>query len=315
MGRPRNIIVVTKAYRKLSQAIYLHLHRLGYVKESCRSRQLYVEEFLFYLEQRGRLFIEEIEAGEIVAYYEYISERFNRNEAGRILSKKTTYGHMHAIGNLFDMLHKSDQIKVNPMSALRFIYPLVSIKRTVVTQAEIKQLYEISVSAWERAILSLAYGCGLRVGELQRVNVADVRLREKILIIPKGKGNKRRVVPMSSGVAKDLSDYYFNERKVLSQGRDYEEKQEAFMLNGRGGRLKGHTCNKHLKIMMERSKNEQLIAKDITMHGLRHSIATHLLERGISVEQVRQFLGHSQLETTQIYTRISQAQLKALIDE
>ena len=65
--------------------------------------------------------------------------------------------------------------------------------------------------------------------------------------------------------------------------------------------------------MIERTQNEELKEKQITIHNLRHSIATHLLEQGVAVEQVRIFLGHSQLETTQIYTHISKEQLKELI--
>jgi integrase/recombinase XerD len=73
------------------------------------------------------------------------------------------------------------------------------------------------------------------------------------------------------------------------------------------------TYNKHLKALIERTQNEVLQEKKITMHNLRHSIATHLLEQGIPVEQVRLFLGHSQLETTQIYTHINRQQLQNLI--
>ncbi len=67
--------------------------------------------------------------------------------------------------------------------------------------------------------------------------------------------------------------------------------------------------------MIERTENEEIQGKEIAMHSLRHSIATHLIEQGIPVEQVRQFLGHSQLETTQVYTHISKQQLKDLIDD
>ena len=73
------------------------------------------------------------------------------------------------------------------------------------------------------------------------------------------------------------------------------------------------TYNKHLKILVERTENEAIKEKQITIHNLRHSIATHLLEQGVPVEQVRMFLGHSQLETTQIYTHISRKQLENLM--
>ena len=120
---------------------------------------------------------------------------------------------------------------------------------------------------------------------------------------------------MSSGVVSDLSDYYFNERIYLTDGRDYKPKDDAFMLNTRGGRMREFTYNKNLKRLIERTQNKTIKEKEISIHNLRHSIATHLIEQGIPVEQVRQFLGHSQLETTQVYTHISKQQLKDLIKD
>ena len=314
MSRPKSIVVVNNDYRALSARFYEYQKRLGFVKKTCRTRQLNIKEFLSYLEQKGRTKIEEIEACEIQSFYKYISERPNKQQGG-ILSKKTTFHCMKSIDHLFRMLQSAAELKMNPMSTLKFHYPKSEAKREILSQEEIKQLYEVCHSAWERSILSLGYACGLRVGELYQVNIEDIRLREKLVIIPRGKGNKRRVVPMSPGVINDLSDYYFNEREQLTKARDYSQKDQAFMLNSRGGRMKEWTYNKYLKSMIDRTENKEMKAKQIRMHSLRHSIATHLIERGIPVEQVRQFLGHSQLESTQIYTHISKQQLKDLIDD
>lgn len=310
MSRPKSIIVVQNDYRKLSERFYEYQKRLGYVKETCRTRQLNVNEFLSYLEQKGRTKIQEIEPYEIQSFYKYISERPNKQGEG-ILSQKTTFHFMKSIDYLYRMLQSAGEIKVNPISTLKFHYPREEPKREILTQSQINDLYEVCLSALERSILSLGYGCGLRVGELEMINIEDIKLRERIVIIPEGKGNKRRVVPMSSGVVKDLSDYYFNERELLINGRD----NTAFMLNSRGGRMREHTYNKYLKRIIARTENKEIKHKQISMHSLRHSIATHLIEQGIPVEQVRQFLGHSQLETTQVYTHISKQQLKDLLDD
>lgn len=312
MGRPSNIIVVTADYQKLAESFYQYQKRLGYVENSYKARFNYLNEFLQWLEQQGMLDITQIQAPDINRYYSYISSRPSKKDGGA-LSQKTTHSHMRIIRDLFEMLLRNGEIQINPCSTLNFPYPKISEERTVLDQDEIKQLYQATETAQERAILSLAYGCGLRVGELVKCNVEDIRLREKILIVPQGKGNKRRVVPMSSGVAKDLSNYYYNERDELTKGRDFKPNQNAFMLHSRGGRMQKDTYNKHLKALIERTGNEAIKEKQITIHSLRHSIATHLLEQGIAVEQVRMFLGHSQLETTQIYTHISKEQLKELI--
>lgn len=312
MSRPSSIIIVNKTYQDLAETFYKYLLRLGYHPKSSRSRYNYISEFLSWLEQKGEVEITQINTHQINQYYQYISSRPSKKDGGT-LSQKTTHSHLRNVRDLFEMLLNDGQIKSNPSSTLNFPYPSHRAERTILTQSEIEQLYKAAETAQERAILSLAYGCGLRVGELEKCNIEDIRLREKILIVPDGKGRKRRVVPISTGVVKDLSDYYYNEREALSTGKDYQAKDKAFMLHSRGGRMMKWTYNKYLGRIIERTENQAIIKKQITIHSLRHSIATHLIEQGIPVEQVRQFLGHSQLETTQVYTHISREQLKELM--
>ena len=315
MGRPSSIIVIHEPYRQLSVSFYRHQQKLGYVPGSCQARCNYLNEFLHWLECKGNRDIASVTAPELSRYYEYISTRPGKNKGGA-LSLKTTHSHMQILRDFFEMLLQQQQMQLNPTAVLQFPYPGAAAGRYALTPQEIQQLYEASETAQQRAILSLAYGCGLRVSELVSCNVEDIRLREKILIIPGGKGNKRRVVPLSNGVVKDLSNYYYSEREALTAGRDHglhAGNAAAFILNSRGGRMQKGTYNKILKQLIDRTGNEALKEKNITVHNLRHSIATHLLEQGMSLEQVRVFLGHSQLETTQIYTHINQHQLKKMI--
>ena len=312
MARPRNIILLSETYRALSGQFYEYLLRLGYHPKTSRSRYHYACEFLHWLEQRGELDITEIASPTINQYYEYISSRPSLKDGGA-LSLKTTHSHLRNVRDLFEMLLSQGRIRSNPASTLYFPYPRERPERAVLTQGEIQALYATCETAQERAILSLAYGCGLRAGELERCNIEDIRLREKLLVVPRGKGLKRRVVPMSAGVAKDLSDYYYNEREALTHGRDYNPRGPAFMLHSRGGRMHKWTYNKYLKRIIARTGDLAIRKKEITIHNLRHSIATHLVEQGVAVGQVRQFLGHSQLETTQIYTHISRKVLQKLM--
>jgi len=324
MGRPKNIITVNETYSLLAENYYRYLLRLGYSSHYTKTRYRYIKEFFHYLEQKGHTKIEQTTAKQISEYYSYISQRPSKNperSGGGTLSQKTTHGHMRNVKDLFEMLlqnqktcaERSRSIKTNPCSTLKFPYPKEeNSERTVLTQEEIKALYSVTETAQEKAILSMAYGCGLRVGELVKCNIEDIRLREKILIVPEGKGKKRRVVPMSSGTVKDLADYYYNEREELTKGRNYKPNENAFMLHSRGARMQKWTYNYMLKELVERTGNQAIQEKEITIHNLRHSIATHLIEQGITVEQVRLFLGHSQLETTQVYTHISKRMLKNL---
>lgn len=317
MSRPRHIVVVQSSYLDLAERFQAHLLRIGYHPKSSRSKYNYICEFLHYLERQGMVDITQVSAKQINDYYAYISSRPSLKD-GTTLSQKTTHGHLRNVRDLFKMLVAQGKIPSNPCGTLTFPYPKQRTARIILTQAEVQQLYEVCDTAQERAILSLAYGCGLRVGELEKCDIKDVRLREKILIVPDGKGRKRRVVPMSGGVVKDLGEYFYYERNHLKVGRDFlktTDNHYAFMLHGRGGRMRKWTYNKYLKALIERTENETIINKQISIHSLRHSIATHLLEQGMSVHGVRQFLGHSQLETTQAYTHISPEQLQQLLED
>ena len=321
MSRPKTITLIEEDYRALSQDFYEYLLRLGYHAKTSRSRYHYIKEFLHWLEQRGLLKIDEVTSEQIQLYYEYLSTRISLNAPtqNKVLNPKTIYTHMRNVRDLFTMLQNENVLSSNPCTVLHFSYPKQKSSRTILSQAQIEQLYEACETAQERAILSLSYGCGLRVSELEKCNIEDVKLREKILIVPEGKGLKRRVIPMSSGVVKDLSDYYYEEREYLTKGRNYRPGLRAFMLHSRGGRMNKWTYNQNLKKIVERmaaqTGDQSILTQQITIHHLRHSIASHLIEQGVIVEQVRLFLGHSQLETTQIYTHINQSQLKKLIED
>ena len=318
MGRPKRIVLVHSSYLALAEHFYQHLLQVGYTPKSSRSRYLYSCEFLHWLEQQGSLDITKVSATQIKAYYEYLSSRPSLKDGGT-LSQKTTHSHLRVVRDLFALLQAEGKIVVNPCSTLNFPYPRKKRERNILTQAEIKQLYSVCQTAQERAILSLAYGCGLRVGELEKCDIKDIRLKDKLLVVPDGKGRKRRVIPLSKGVAQDLSHYFYYERDELKKGkhfrRDLTGNLYAFMLNATGSRMRQWTYNKHLKTIIERTDNAIIIKKQITIHSLRHSIATHLLEQGLTVHQVRQFLGHSQLETTQQYTRISPEQLQQILHD
>lgn len=299
-------------YNQLAEELKTHLETLGHSRNGCSEKYRYLREFLHWLELKGITGITKVTSTDIENHYKYLQTRPNKKDGG-ILSLTTIHAHMRAIQLVFSMLQSKKQIKINPSSALKFPYPTKKTERIILTQEEIGELYKISESYRERAILSLAYGCGLRASELGAINIEDIKLRQGILIVPKGKGNKRRVVPMSSGVVKDLENYFFKERDKLTQGRDYKPTGTAFMLHNLGGRMMHYTYNSHLKQIISRTNNEEIKSKDISIHNLRHSIATHLLEQGVKVEQVREFLGHSQLETTEIYTRVSLKQLGNLL--
>jgi len=311
----RFIVEVPKGYHYQTEAesFKIHLLTLGHKLHGAKANHRLLLLFFCWLEQIGIHQVNQIQPKQINDYYNHLKNRPNKR-TGDKLSLRTLLHHIRAIQLFFAKQQSQGSLKTNPASTIKLPSPKQTQehKREVLTQQEIKELYRFAINYEEKAILSLAYGCGLRVSELVTCNMSDIRFREKIIVVPKGKGNKRRVVPLSSGVITDLSNYFFKERSKHTKGRDYKKNETAFMLHSRGGRMKYYTYNKRLKQIIIRTANQGIEQKQISIHNLRHSIATHLLEQGIPVEQVRVFLGHSQLETTQVYTHINRKQLQNL---
>lgn len=265
MGRPSDIVVVSEAYRKLAERFYYYQTMLGYVPHSTRSKFLSLCEYFAWLESKGIRDITSVTPTTITDYHEYISSRPSKKN-GAALNQKTVHRNLWILRDFFEMLLQERKIKTHPFGALQFHYPQGDRQeRIILSIEEIKQLYGATITARERAILSLAYGCGLRAGELEKCNIEDIKLREKILIVPEGKGNKRRVIPMSKGVVKDLAGYYYNEREALTKGRDYllhkTDNSKAFILHSRGGRMHDDTYNKYLKRIIERTGNTSITQK------------------------------------------------------
>jgi len=303
MARPSSVIVVTEDYRRQSKDFKEYLLLLGHSSQGAGTKYNYLKEFLQFLEISGIIEIQKITTEDIKTYYQHISERPNKNGAGR-LNEKTIVHQQRSVQLFFGMLQAKGHIRNNPVSALAPVNITHSEERCILAPEEIKMLYSASETAKEKVILSLAYGCGLRAGEMTALNIEDIKTREAVLIVQKGKGNKKRIVPMSKSVAEDLSYYFYQERKTVTN------KERAFMLNSKNRRMRGYTFNKILKSIIERIANNTIKEKQVTLHHLRHSIATHLLQQGVSLEQVKIFLGHSQLETTELYTRVNDEQLR-----
>ncbi|MBU0533163.1 tyrosine-type recombinase/integrase [Candidatus Micrarchaeota archaeon] len=208
--------------------------------------------------------------------------------------------HLYAVRLFMEYLEQTGSITENPFSGLVFPGP-ESEPRDILSREEIILLYDRCENLRERAVLSLFYGCGLRRSEGEALNVEDVGFRAGLLYVREGKGKKRRAVPMSRQVCEDLKNYIENERYPNPGER-------AVIINGIGKRTRGFSFNDSVKRIVKRCG----IKKAITLHCLRHSIATHLLAAGMNIEQVRNFMGHSDIDTTQVYTRVSRYQTKRL---
>lgn len=278
-------------YKHLVKNFAEHLSRLGYSKGGVSMLPMCAKEFLYRQEQQELYDLNQITSEDITDHHEYLQQRPNLRRPGS-LSPMMISHHIYALKLFFNWLQELRLIETNPMSALHFERPVSEI-RTILTREEITSLYEACETLKERAILHMFYGCGLRRNEGVKLNISDVHFRQKMLYVREGKGGKTRAVPMTEKVSEELKAYRYQERK----GRPQEL---ALITNNWGTRMQGNQCNSKLKELINRTS----INKDISLHSLRHSIATHLLESGLSVEYVRDFLGHTHIDSTERYTHI-----------
>jgi integrase/recombinase XerD len=157
---------------------------------------------------------------------------------------------------------------------------------------------ETDLGARNKAMLELMYACGLRVSEVISLSVHDVYWEEKVVRVV-GKGSKQRVVPIAEESLEYMKKYVSGARNLLLK----EKETDIFFLNRFGRKLSRMGVWK----ILEKSSNAAGIKKHVSPHSFRHSFATHLLEAGANLRVVQMLLGHSSINTTQIYTNIDKS--------
>jgi integrase/recombinase XerD len=274
-----------------------YMINLGYTQNTINMVVRAVKEFLNYTATE----LQNIGTGQINDYYEYLQTRRHKYKK-QPLSEVYIAHQVYSLKLFFNWLEETKQISENPISTMEFKRAKANARQPL-TQKEIKALFNVVHSYKEKAVLHLFYSCGLRRSEAEALSTSDIHFAQNILYVREGKGKKRRAIPITDKVKQDLEKYYNRYRK-----NQYSKDKEAFILNTKKDRMKGVSYANILHELLERAR----INKGATLHHLRHSIATHLLENNMSVEYVRDFLGHNSLQTTEIYTKVKQQQLNQI---
>jgi integrase/recombinase XerD len=270
----------------------------GFARGKDNAYPTYAREFFFFLESNGITQIEKVKAMHVVNYFEYLKERPNQRRGGG-LSESTIRDHLFTLRLLFDHLIDSGVLEGTPVHLPKFNFGKTT-PRNIVTLEEIQLLFKCCKDHRQRAILSIAYGCGLRRTEMVLLNREDIDFEQGILTVREGKFGKTRTIPLSDFVISNLRKYITQDRiDLLEKGKG----TKAFFINNWGSRMKGLALNTYLKKIISRTRNQNLIKKNITLHCLRHSIATHLIDNGADMEFVQSMLGHSVIDTTHLYSR------------
>jgi integrase/recombinase XerD len=157
----------------------------------------------------------------------------------------------------------------------------------------------------DRAMIELLYATGLRVTELVGAREADLHLDEQYLTCI-GKGSKERLVPFGEQASRWIREYQATARRALLKGR----RSPRLFLNARGGSL----SRVGFWMILKRHARRANLPRTLSPHVVRHSFATHLLERGADLRAIQLMLGHADLSTTQIYTHVLEARLRTVYD-
>jgi len=282
----------------LSQAIEQFLKYLQTVKNASshtiRNYSLDLISFKTYLEKE--ISPSKIEKRDVRGYLAYL------NYKG--VSKRTTFRHLSALRSFFKYLIRARVIQTNPLEDI--VSPkLDKPVPKALSYEEVERLFaQPNVSQYlgfrDRCMMELFYSSGLRISELASVNRMDIDLKNRSIRI-KGKGKKERVIPITKNAAKWIREY-LKHPKRFEEGKPYAEKDsDAVFLNKWGHRLTTRSIDRMFKRYLLMSG----LAIHVTPHTIRHTIATHWLEKGMDLKTIQVLLGHSSLATTTIYTRVS----------
>jgi integrase/recombinase XerD len=287
----------------LDQWVDLFLHHLAVEKGLSRnSLEAYGRDLRGYVEflaEQGIPSVTDVSADTIMSYFKKLREKgLSARSAARALS---------ALRGFCRFLLQDRAIQDNPLGRVRAprIVPRLPL---VLTSREVEDLLRQPdptqpLGSRDRAMLELLYATGLRASELVHLSVNDVNLGVGYVRV-KGKGAKERIVPIGGSASRALKGYLEGPRRNWAL-----RSLEATLFLGRAGR--GISRQGFWKVLRKYARAAG-IRKPITPHTLRHSFATHLLERGADLRSVQSMLGHVDIATTQVYTHVSRQHLKRL---
>lgn len=285
---------------------------LGYAESTVYYLPNHLQEFFYYLEQNSIRNINQITTKIVKEYYNSLKERANERQSGA-LSKSYLNKHQQALKKFKEYLQNHNHKGIN--IHLKSEKQPTEEKLNILTQSEIKELFKATEYSHtksrfklrDKAILTVLYSCGLRRNEAVHLDITDIYFDKERVFVRKGKNYRERFVPINRKNAEILEDYIYEARPEFYQAY----LSEALFINKNGTRMQGMSFANRLKAIVQATNNKTIVEKGVTLHILRHSIATHLLQQDVSLESIKTFLGHSSLESTQIYTHL----LKTIEDE
>ena len=234
--------------------------------------------------------------------------RFLAELRGKNYSKRTVSRKLASLRSFFKFLFREGHIKSNPITAIsspkldKKLPKFLDVGK--ITKLMLSPDVKTAGGLRDRAIMETLYSCGIRVSELVGLDMDDVDFISGVIKVL-GKGRKERMIPIGDMALGTIRKYV--EGKTDARVKD----KKAVFLNSRGGRL----TDRSVRRVIDRYINACAFEEKMSPHSLRHSFATHLLDRGADLRSVQELLGHMNLSTTQIYTHVTMERLKNVYDK
>ena len=298
-------------YKLLLQSFTEWLQLLNYSPLSIPTHTTALKDFLQYQEATGKLLLEQLTATDANHFIEYL-----QSKVGERTHKGLSNGHINK--HIQSLKLYSKYIRETGRSIVGFTLERLEEKKSKpawLTKQEVQKLYDAItgdvLGIRDKAMLAIFYGCGLRLNEGASLELHDINQTNKVLHVRKGKHYKEKFVPIAEKNFEEIKLYVDYARPQLMQvgaeggnpdSKAYrEDKLKALFIDANKGRAM-HKQSLYLRI--KKLVKKAGIKKKVGTHTLRHSIATHLLQSGMKLERIQQFLGHGNLDSTQIYTHL-----------
>lgn len=266
-----------------------------YSNETIRSYQNDIEKFFDFLLKED-INMDDVD---VIVIRNFLTEEIN---AG--ISKRSCKRRLSSLKLFYEFCHKKQYVKDNPFNYISYPktekrFPKVLYKEQIDEILSENKKRNDFLAIRDQAILEVLYYCGLRASELVNIELQHVSLRKRFIRVL-GKGNKERMVPFTEECAKTLETYLNVSRgEILSKNK---EPINYLFLNSNGEKL----TTRGLEYILDKIEEKNSLFVGIHPHILRHSFATHLLENGADLRVIQELLGHESLNTTQVYTHVSE---------
>jgi integrase/recombinase XerD len=283
----------------------LRVHR--YSKSAQDQARDVLPRLFSHLRDEGVSDIQEVAEKHLVSFFAKLRQQKNRYGEPLSLGTQSTY--FYRVKRFFSFLDRRSIILRDPARCLRA--PKVKrLPRVLLTEEEVQKLLEAppphsATGLRDRAMIEILYGTAIRRGECLRLNLSDVDLHGRTLLVRDGKGKKDRFVPIPGKTAEVLSRYLEDARPSL-----VHDPGETALFLGRWGRRPSASL---LDISIRRYAKAAGIRKPVHPHALRRACATHLLRRGADIRHLQELLGHASVETTALYTQVEIGDLRKAV--